>query len=210
VVRRAASVGDVSAPLSLLLVRHGQSTWNAAGRWQGQADPPLSDLGRWQAAIAADRLGAFDAIVASSLQRASETAHIIAELLGVGPVLVDPDLVERDAGPWSGLTRAEIDARWPGHLAEGRRPEGYEPDEPLVARACAALDRIATMVSGGDALVVTHGGVIYALEGMLGGAFDRIGNLGGRWFHRDPGGRLRLGERVVLVDPDTTTVPDIL
>src|ERR671917_2105987 len=100
----------------VLLVRHGQSEWNAVGRWQGQADPPLSDVGRQQARSAARSLGALDAIFASDLQRATETAMIIAAELGVGPVVVDPDLRERDAGEWSGLTRAEIEERYPGYL----------------------------------------------------------------------------------------------
>src|SRR5687767_11323336 len=96
-------------PTRVLLVRHGQSEWNATGRWQGQADPPLTDLGRRQARSAAAALGTVDAVFASDLQRASETALIIAGELGVGPVVVDPDLRERDAGEWSGLTRVEIE-----------------------------------------------------------------------------------------------------
>ena len=100
----------------VLLIRHGQSEWNADGRWQGQADPPLTDLGRHQALHAARNLGTVDAIVASDLQRASETALIIAEALGVGPVVLEPGLRERDAGEWSGLTRAEIERDWPGYL----------------------------------------------------------------------------------------------
>ena len=93
----------------LLLVRHGESEWNALGKWQGQANPPLTDQGRRQAQQAAGVLGAFDAIVASTLQRAAETAAIISEVMGVGPVLVEEDLQERSAGPWQGLTRVEIE-----------------------------------------------------------------------------------------------------
>ena len=55
----------------VLLVRHGQSEWNADGRWQGQADPALTDLGRHQALHASRSLGSVDAIVASDLQRAA-------------------------------------------------------------------------------------------------------------------------------------------
>src|SRR3546814_3323938 len=100
----------------VLLVRHGQSEWNATGRWQGQADPPLTDLGRAQAHHAARSLGVVDAIVASDLQRAADTALIISGELGVGPVVLDEGLRERDAGEWSGLTRAEIERDWPGYL----------------------------------------------------------------------------------------------
>src|SRR4249919_1885580 len=94
----------------VLLARHGQSEWNSAGRWQGQADPPLSALGRKQAIHAAERIGAVDAIIASDLQRAAETAFIIAEAIGVGPVITEPQLRERNVGEWSGLTRDEIEA----------------------------------------------------------------------------------------------------
>src|SRR5918996_2805211 len=116
----------------VLLVRHGQSEWNADGRWQGQADPPLSDHGRLQAREAARAVGAVDAIWASDLQRAAETAAIIADGVGVGPVTVDPDLRERDAGEFSGRTREEIEERFPGYLADGRRPPGWESDDHLL------------------------------------------------------------------------------
>ena len=117
----------------MLLVRHGQSEWNALGRWQGQADPPLSALGREQARSAVARLGAVDLIVASDLDRALTTAAIMAEGLGVGPVMVEPRLRERSAGEWSGLTRAEIDEQWPGYL--DRAP----PTPRLRARRRASL-----------------------------------------------------------------------
>jgi probable phosphoglycerate mutase len=190
----------------MLLVRHGQSAWNAEGRWQGRADPPLSDLGRLQARHAAGRIGAVEVIVASPLQRALHTARIISESIGVGPVLVEPDLVERDAGEWSGLTRPEIDARYPGYLADHRRPPGYEADVSVLARVTAALDRIETAHRGADVLVLTHGGVIYALEDAHDERPGRIPNLGGRpLVHL--GDRLTLEPRVVLVDPDELTVP---
>jgi broad specificity phosphatase PhoE len=191
-----------------LLVRHGQSEWNAAGRWQGQADPPLSDLGRRQAWEAARAIGAVDAIYASDLQRAAETAAIIAGEIGVGPVILDPDLRERDAGEYSGLTRAEIEERFPGYLDDHRRPPGWEPDEHLLARALRALERIARDLPGADVLVVTHGGLVYTIEGHLGTEFSRIANAEGRWVEIDGRtGRLRLGERILLADPDDLTVP---
>jgi broad specificity phosphatase PhoE len=196
----------------VLLVRHGQSEWNADGRWQGQADPPLTDLGRAQAHHAARALGTVDAIVASDLERAAETGAILCGELGVGPLVLDPDLRERDAGEWSGLTRKEIEAGWPGYLdddgPERRRPDGWEPDEELLARATAALIRIHELVPGGEAIVVTHGGLIYVLEGAFGEPFARLSNVGGRWLDVGPEGPVRLGERVVLVDPDEVTVPD--
>jgi probable phosphoglycerate mutase len=199
-----------------LLVRHGQSEWNAAGRWQGQADPPLSDLGRHQAHTAAAAVGTVDAIVASDLQRAAETAAIVAGAIGVGPVVIDADWRERDAGEWSGLTRAEIDEQWPGYLPESRhgafapsehrRPPSWEPDDVLLRRVLAALARVHDLVGDGDALVVTHGGVVYTLEQHLGATFERMANLEGRWLDVT-GDKLVLGERVHLVDPHDETVP---
>ncbi|HEX5366558.1 MAG TPA: histidine phosphatase family protein [Acidimicrobiales bacterium] len=194
----------------LLLVRHGQSEWNATGLWQGQADPPLTELGRRQAAEAARAIGTVDAVWASDLVRAVETATIIADSVGVGPVVVDPDLRERDAGEFSGLTREQIDQRYPGYLADGRRPPGWEPDDSLLDRAVAALRRVAAAVPSGDVVVVTHGGVVYAVEQHLGHGFQRLANGEGRWVEVDASGVLVLGERVVLAAPEDTTVPDQL
>jgi broad specificity phosphatase PhoE len=192
----------------VLLVRHGQSEWNADGRWQGQADPPLTELGRAQARHAARSLGTVDAIVASDLQRAAGTAAILGAELGVGPVVVDAGLRERDAGGWSGLTRPEIEERWPGYLEDRRRPEGWEPDERLLGRAVAALLRIRGLVGDdGDAIAVTHGGLVYLLEAQLGAPFERLANLAGRWIEVGAEGPVRLGDRVLLVDPDELTIP---
>jgi broad specificity phosphatase PhoE len=216
----------------VLLVRHGQSEWNADGRWQGQADPALTDLGRHQALHASRALGAVDAIVSSDLQRAAETAAIISSELGVGPLVLDADLRERHAGEWQGLTRADIEREWPGYLGppppiEGspehraagavtqeagprRRPPGWEADEDLLERALRALVRIHDLAPDGEAIAVTHGGLVYALEASLGEPFVRLPNLGGRWVDVGPNGPTRLGERVVLVDPDELTVPQQL
>ena len=114
----------------MLFVRHGQSEWNALGRWQGQADPPLSDLGRAQARAAATAITAAATraaspvvgIVSSTLVRALETATIISDEIGESPLHLEADLVERDAGEWSGLTRIEIDERFPWFLNNGSRP----------------------------------------------------------------------------------------
>lgn len=203
------SVGS-AAVLRLLLTRHGQSEWNASGRWQGQADPPLSDVGRHQAAAAAAHLGSVDAIVASDLERARDTAVIISELLGEGPVLIEGDLRERDAGEWSGLTKEEIAEAWPGYLEEGRRPPGFEEEAPFIERILAGLGRVRERVGEGEAIVVTHGGVIYGLERHLSGNDGptvRIPNLGGRWI-TDHGDHLELGDRIILVEEADVTIPD--
>jgi broad specificity phosphatase PhoE len=189
-----------------LLTRHGQSEWNALGRWQGQADPPLTDLGRRQAHEAARSLGTVDGIWASDLRRAAETAVIIGDDMGVGPVVLDADLRERDAGEWTGLTRAEIERRYPGFLPDGRRPAGWESDDLLVERAQRALRRIADAVPEGDMLVITHAGVVFAVERHLGLDRTRLANVEGRWVTVAPEG-LRLGDRMVLAEPQDVTVP---
>lgn len=183
----------------MLLTRHGQSEWNALGRWQGQADPPLSDLGREQARQATARIGSVDVVVASDLERAAHTAAIISEVLGVGPVIIEPGLRERHAGEWSGLTRVEIERDYPGYLDAHERPPGFEPDDVLLERTLDALDRIHEQYTGADVLVVTHGGVVYTLEKDAGHPFFRLPNLGSRWLEHH-GDRIELGERIELVD----------
>ncbi|HEX7136135.1 MAG TPA: histidine phosphatase family protein, partial [Iamia sp.] len=80
----------------LLLVRHGESTWNADGRWQGQADPPLTDRGREQARSAAAGLpGGVDELWSSDLERARVTAELLGAEAGCGPVVVDTAFRER-------------------------------------------------------------------------------------------------------------------
>lgn len=195
--------------LRVLIVRHGQSEWNALGRWQGQADPPLTELGLHQAAHAAQHVGAVDAVVASDLERSRTTAEIVAELIGIGPVLVEPGFRERDAGEWQGLTKAEIAEAWPGYLDDRRRPPGFEADEAFQERIFTGLDRVRGLVPDGDVLVVAHAGVIYQVESVLGADFQRLPNLGGRWIEAEADGPWRLGERVVLVDPDEITVPSV-
>ncbi|MFI5047931.1 MAG: histidine phosphatase family protein [Acidimicrobiia bacterium] len=197
--------------MSVLLVRHGQSTWNAEGRWQGQEDPPLSDVGERQALEAAERLGPVDAVWTSHLLRARRTAEVVAGVHGL-PVRVDARLCERHGGPWQGLTRVEIDARWPGYLADGRRPDGYESDAEVSARAVAALADLAAAHDGEEVLVVTHGGVVRTLERLLhdtarGPGADLIANLGGRRLDADGDGHWELGDPVVLLGDDTVTVP---
>ena len=194
----------------LLLVRHGQSEWNAMGRWQGKANPPLTDLGKEQALIAAKKLPDFSILASSDLVRARETAEIFAKAhdKDSNDILIEPQVQERDAGEFSGLTRDEIDKKFPGYLAQNRWPSGWEPDDVLIKRLREGLGRIIASSTESDSIVVvTHGGCIYALESLLGEEYRRISNLGGRWFELKDDG-FYLGERIRLLDPDEETYPD--
>jgi broad specificity phosphatase PhoE len=188
----------------LLVVRHGQSEWNAIGRWQGHADPVLSELGRRQAYVAAASIGAVDGIVASDLLRAAETAAIIAQQLGVGPVVVDERLRERDVGEWTGLTKAQIDKRWPGWLDDGRRPDGFEDSEVVMERVGEALEAMREESPGGTLLVVTHGGVIRSLAAMHGLGDGPIAYLAGVTASVSQHG-VSVGERLALLEGHVVT-----
>ena len=194
----------------LLFVRHGQSTWNLEHRWQGQANPPLSDHGREQARHAATAVGAVDAIVASPQVRALETATIIGEQVGVGPILTVDDLRERHAGTWSGLTTDEIEDGWPGWIDSGRRLDDWETDQSVLSRAIDAIDEILAELAGATVLVVSHGGVITTIEDHLTVRDGRIPNLHGRVVtarRSSSGDDLELvpGERLELVPPELST-----
>ena len=200
----------------ILVVRHGQSTWNAEGRWQGQADPPLTAVGETQALHAATVLASgvlpvdspLGAIVTSDLQRAAITASIIADELGFDPVALDKRMRERHAGEWQGLTRAEVEAQYPGYFASGQRPPGFEPTEVAGERAGNCLIGIGQQLGGGTALVVSHGGIIRALRVLTGIEDDfAFGNLSGQWF-TVTGNTIVAGDVVELVPtvrPASTT-----
>lgn len=189
----------------ILLVRHGQSTWNADGRWQGRADPPLSDLGQRQAAVAAETVASagITSVWSSPLRRARETAAIVAAQLGLA-VQADDRLMERDAGEWQGKTRTEIEAGWPGFLDNGHRPAGFESDDVLHERALAVVHEIAAAAAE-PVIVVSHGGLIRVVERALGSEPHSVPNLGGLDIRRHPDG-LTLEGRTVLIDPASVTV----
>ncbi|MBT95471.1 MAG: alpha-ribazole phosphatase [Acidimicrobiaceae bacterium] len=194
----------------LLLVRHGQSEWNALGKWQGKADPPLTDLGRHQALLASKKLPDFSILASSDLKRAKATAEIFADTHNKthDEVLIEPLVQERDAGEFSGLTRDEIETKFPGYLAQNKWPKGWEPDDSVIKRLHDGLSRVISSLTESDlAIVVTHGGCIYALENLLGAQYRRISNLGGRYFEFVDG-QFFLGDRTQLLDPDEETYPD--
>jgi broad specificity phosphatase PhoE len=195
----------------ILLVRHGESEWNSSGRWQGWAESPLSELGMRQAVAAAEAVGAVDAIVASDLERARETARIISELTGIGPVMTEPGLRERDVGEWSGLTRDEIEARWPGSIEAWRggdmpAPPGGETNDVIMERYEAALRRIGAQWPGAEVLAVSHGGVMRLLEREHGAEQPpTFANLGGLVVDVDVE-KITVRDRVLLLDPSTDSV----
>lgn len=196
----------------LLLIRHARSTWNAEGRWQGWADAPLSPSGAAQARALGEMIArageAFAGAVSSDLARSAETARIVAEVLGLGEVAVEPDLRERDVGDWSGRTTEEIELIWPGAIAAWRagrldRPPGGEHEPSFRARVAGAVERLAARPDG-PLLVITHGGVIRAIERHLGGEPRSTANLSGRWVERVDG-VLAAGEVVAFpVDEEET------
>src|SRR5918999_3118854 len=109
---RVATV--TTAVTTILLARHGETDWNRESRFQGHADPPLNELGRQQARELAGSLtdSGVAAVYASPLARARETAEIVAEVLGL-PVETRMALREVDVGSWQGLTREEVETRYP-------------------------------------------------------------------------------------------------
>src|SRR5207344_3088370 len=109
---------------------------------------------------------------------ARATAEILATHLDL-PVRVDARLRERNAGAWTGLTRAEIEADWPHYLAHHRRPAGFEHDDEVLTRVLAALGDLHLDHPGRDVLVVSHGGVLRALERHCGTVDRAFANLGG-------------------------------
>ena len=191
----------------LLCVRHGQSEWNAQGLWQGQADPPLSDIGREEARLAATTLGSFDGFFfASPLLRARQTAEIISAELGGRAVMLEPDMREIDVGDFSGLSNDQIEERFPDAWAALRAGElhtfpGGEARASFLDRVLDALRGIASRHPDDTALVATHGGAIGAIERHL-EVHPGVGvrNLEARWFVID-GGEIRVdGDRVDLLN----------
>jgi broad specificity phosphatase PhoE len=154
---------------TILLTRHGESDWNRARRWQGFADRPLTETGREQAVALAERLAdtELDAVYSSDLQRARETAEIVARSKGLR-VETTPDLREVDVGSWSGLTRTEAEARFPEAYARWLQGgEGWDDGETyaeMSRRVVGAILRIAAKHPNGRVLVVAHGGSIRAVH----------------------------------------------
>jgi glucosyl-3-phosphoglycerate phosphatase len=164
----------------LLLWRHGQTIWNAEGRFQGQTDIDLDETGIAQAERAARLLAALrpDAIVSSDLRRAADTAASLARLTGL-EVSHDKDLRERYGGRWEGLTSQEIRERYPAEHAAWVPPDG-ETSAAVAQRVCAAFERIADGARPGAlVVVVSHGAAIrFGVSQLLGLPPETWGVLG--------------------------------
>jgi len=171
---------------TLLLVRHGETDWNAEGRLQGHTDRPLSDYGRRQARRLAEELEGeeLEAIYSSDLARAHETAEIVGERLGL-PISLEPALREKDWGSWEGLDAVERDrVEFVGESTEAHQE-----------RMLRALRRIAELHPGnGRVLVVTHGGSMRRVQtAAMGMALPVVENCG-RWLCACENGEFRAAD----------------
>lgn len=154
----------------LVLVRHGESVWNAEGRIQGQACNGLSEIGLAQARHTAEALAATypsATLISSDIYRTQQTVAPLSDLLGVTPVF-DPRLRERHFGAWETQLRSDIQTsdapRWQRHVGgEDVIGEiGGETGEELVSRVLAVFaDVFAAMATGQVVIAVTHGGPVY-------------------------------------------------
>lgn len=165
-------------PTTLVLVRHGETDWNRENRFQGHADTSLNQAGRAQAHVLARELAGqgFDAVYSSPLKRAAETARIVASRLGLD-LQLSAGLMEVDVGSWSGLTRDEIEVRFPdGYERWLEYGHGWDNGETYVElgeRVVSDLLRIAERHADELVLAVTHGGPIRsALAASAGVSFS--------------------------------------
>ncbi|HWL75604.1 MAG TPA: histidine phosphatase family protein [Burkholderiaceae bacterium] len=151
----------------LLLIRHGETAWNAEHRIQGTLDIPLSPLGRVQSARLADCLASepIEAVYSSGQSRAWLTAAPVAARLGL-QVIAEPRLRERAFGVFEGLTLDEIAARYPAEFIKWRerdpawRPEGGESGQQLIDRVMSAVTEIGARHQNQTVALVSHGGVL--------------------------------------------------
>lgn len=164
----------------LVMLRHGQTEFNAGSRMQGQLDTDLSDLGRAQAVAAAEVLAKRQplTIVSSDLRRAHETALTLSEHSGQ-PVRIDTRLRETHLGDWQGMTHSEVDAMSPGARMAWRDDARWAPHGgesridvadrslPLVAELVAAEPEWGADEPDRPVVLVAHGGLIAALTAAL-------------------------------------------
>ena len=184
----------VGKGVRVLLWRHGRTAYNAAGRWQGQIDVPLDDVGLAQAAAAARSLaklvdGVDLTLVASDLSRAAQTGQALAALVDA-EVRLDPRLREIDAGEWEGRTRPEIvEAGMSDVLEAWARGEdvrigrtGERRSEVGLRGAAAIAEHAAAVPDGGTLVVASHGGLVrgstLTLLGLDPAGWNVLGTIG--------------------------------
>jgi broad specificity phosphatase PhoE len=175
----------------IYLARHGQTPLNESGVLRGLADPPLNETGRHQAEELGAALGSrgLAAVIASPLLRTRQTAWPVAERAGL-EVTVDQCLLDRDYGPWTGVSQESVTERW----GSVDRAPGVEPRSAVRDRAVRGLTGIARRHLGGTVVVVSHDAVnrevLAAFDSGLGdpdaipqdnGRFNTLEWHGGRW-----------------------------
>jgi probable phosphoglycerate mutase len=192
-----------SVTTSLVLVRHGETHWNRAGRIQGQTDSELTNIGIRQALAMGAMLAGerFDYLLSSDLGRALQTAQLIAPNTGL-EVRIEPRFRERGFGIAEGKTYAEIDLEFPEMFSRIREtnPEyaapGGESRRHFHERICLVMDEYANSHRGKSLLVVTHGGVLAAIYRRVNGlpiasphkidipnaGYNRLVHDGNRWW----------------------------
>lgn len=171
---------------TVVLIRHGLTDWNAAGRFQGQHDIPLNEIGHLQAASMAKAVSAMkpEVLYASPLSRTRQTAAPLAEATGL-EVIHDDRLMEIHVGSWEGMTGDEVDAIAPDFFAGlragkdmRRSPEGETATE-TGARFCLALKDIVAAQVGKRIAVVSHGVALkQGIAAFLGWTWEHSQQLG--------------------------------
>ncbi|MGV0794620.1 glucosyl-3-phosphoglycerate phosphatase [Mycolicibacterium sp. XJ1819] len=198
----------------LVMLRHGQTEYNAGSRMQGQLDTDLSELGREQAVVAAEVLAKRQPlmIVSSDLRRSLDTAVALGERAGM-PVQVDARLRETHLGEWQGLTHLEVDAAAPGARLTWRDDARWAPPggESRVDVAERSLPLVSELVAGqGEwgrdepdrpVVLVAHGGLIAALTAALLGlpvdSWPALGGMGNcSWVQLSGHGRELAAEQI--------------
>ena len=172
----------------IVLWRHGRTEWNATGRFQGQTDIDLDEIGRAQAWQSARRLAALepDLLISSDLRRTRDTMAALAEITGK-PIQLDERLRETFAGEWQGLTGAEIASRYPEEYKAWRAGDpllkvgGGETRQDVAERMAAAVrDIAARLADDGLAVLTTHGGAArLGIAALIGMPLERFTNIGG-------------------------------
>ncbi len=170
--------------LAIYLVRHAESTWNAAGLWQGHLDPPLSDFGRSQARALATRLAGveIDAILSSDLDRAVATAEPLAQAQRL-KIERWPELREMNVGAWAGRPSAEVSNLFPGEWQayqgqEDPKRGGGETQKELYERVWSAFERVLELASANEwrsIAITTHGGCVRSIACYVMGLTPPVG-----------------------------------